>query len=296
MNGLFRTMALTVAAFGIFACNRMDKPSEPSPSSEATGSARIRLPTLPMGFVPDSSLDSNGSMIFQLTVTGAGMSPIHSSWNLNPGKTEKVVLTDIPVGWPRVFSGRLIWMSARGDSSVTHEGVDSAEISRDKIAEVALYLRKKGSTGTAEVCVEVEGWPSDSTCIKRPSFPITDVAGCWQVTVRRYYGTHDSVLRTGRLSIAQRDTALKGTITWASGQVEYAPGVYYPVSTGLVIFGHKGVGSYYLKAYFDSNGVALAGDYRDSARIFEGSLRATRMGCDSTALPWEDTTVVAPVD
>lgn len=284
MNGLFRTLALTVAAFGIFACNRMDKPSGPSPSSEATGSARIRLPNLPIGFVPDSSLDSNGTMVFQLMVTGPGMSPIHASWGLNPGKSEKVILTDIPVGWPRVFTGRLIWESAWGDSSVTHEGVDSAEISRDKIAEVALYLRKKGSTGAAEVCVEVEGWPSDSTCIKRPTFPITDVAGCWQVTIKRYFGTRDSVLRIGKLKITQMDTALTGTITWASGQVEYAPGVYYPVSTGLVKFGHEGVGDYYLKAYFDTNGVALEGDYRDSARVFEGGLRATRIGCDSTAL------------
>lgn len=275
-------MALTVAAFGIFACNRMDKPSGPSPSSEATGSARIRLPSLPLGFVPDSSLDSIGSMVFQLEVTGPGMSPIHAAWDLTPGKTEKVMLTDIPIGWPRVFSGHLLWTSAGGDSTVTHEGVDSAEIFRDKVAEVALYLRKKGSTGAAEVCVEVEGWPSDSTCIKRPTFPIKDVAGCWQVTVSRYFDDHDTVLRIGKLGITQMDTALAGTITWASGQVEYAPGVYYPVSTGLVKFGHQGVGSYYLKAYFDTNGVALEGDYRDSARIYEGGLRAVRIGCDST--------------
>lgn len=285
MNGLFRTLALTVAAFGIFACNRMDKPSGPSPSGEVTGSARIRLPTVPIGFAPDSSLDSTGSMVFQLTVTGPGMSPIHASWDLNPGRSERVLLGDIPVGWPRVFSGRLVWLGAWGDSSVTHEGVDSAEIFRDSVAEVALYLRKKGSTGAAEVCVEVEGWPSDSTCIKRPTFPITDVAGCWQVTVRRYVDSQDTVLRIGRLGITQRDTALTGKLAWASGQVESAPGVYVPVATGLVLLGNPAGGSFYLKAYFDSNGVDLAGDYRDSARIFEGGLRAVRIGCDSTAFP-----------
>jgi hypothetical protein len=285
MNVLFRTLALTVAAFGIFACNRMDKPSGPSPTSEATGSARIRLPTVPIGFAPDSSSDSTGSMVFQLTVTGPGMSPIHASWDLTPGRSEKVLLADIPVGWPRVFSGRLLWLSAWGDSSVTHEGVDSAEIFRDKVAEVALYLRKKGSTGTAEVCVEVEGWPSDSTCIKRPTFPITDVAGCWEVTVRRYFETHDSLLRIGTLGITQMDTALTGTITWASGQVEYAQGFYYPVSTGLVILGREIPGDYYLKAYFDTTGVELQGGYRDSAGIYEGGVRAVRIGCDSTAYP-----------
>ena len=283
MNGLFRTLALTVAAFGIFACNRMDKPSGPSPTSEATGSARIRLPTVPTGFASDSSRDSSGRMVFELTVTGPGMSPIHASWDLNPGKSEKVMLGDIPVGWPRVFSGRLLWLSAWGDSSVTHEGVDSAEISHDKIAEVGLYLRKKGSTGAAEVCVEVEGWPSDSTCIKRPTFPITDAAGCWEVAVRRYFDNHDTLLRIGKLGITQMDTVLAGTITWASGQVEHAPGIYYPVSTGLVKFGHEGFGDYYLKAYFDSTGLELQGDYHDSARIYDGGLRAVRIGCDSTA-------------
>jgi hypothetical protein len=63
-----------------------------------------------------------------------------------------------------------------------------------------------------------------------------------------------------------------------------------------VKFGHEGVGSYYLKAYFDTNGVALEGEYRDSASVIEGGLRAVRIGCDSTALPWENSTVVAPVD
>lgn len=283
-------MALTLAAFGMFACNRMDRPSGPSPSGEATGSARVLLPTMPIGFVPDSSLDSNGSMILELTITGPGMSPIHASWDLNPGHTEKVLLKNIPVGWPRVFSGRLIWTSALGDSTVTHEGVDSAEISRDKIADVALYLRKKGSTGAAEVCVEVEGWPADSTCITRPDFPITDVAGCWLATVTRYYvtrdtidRTRDTILRVGTLNIAQMDTALTGTITWASGQVEKAPGVYYPVATGLVKFGHQGFGDYYLKAYFDSTGLALEGEYRDSAAVYAGGLRAVRTACDSTA-------------
>lgn len=294
MNGMFRTLALILAAFGMFACNRMDKPSGP-PSGEATGSARVLLPTMPIGFVPDSSLDSNGSMILELTVTGPGMSPIHASWDLNPGHTEKVLLTNIPIGWPRVFSGRLIWKSGWGDSTVTHEGVDSAEISRDKIAEVALYLRKKGSTGAAEVCVEVEGWPTDSTCVKRPTFPITDVAGCWQVTVRRYFENRDSVLRIGKLRISQLDTVLNGTITWASGQVEHAPGIYYPYSTGLVKFGHQGIGNYYIKAYFDTNGVALVGTYHDSADVYEDGLRAVRIACDSTAFP-VDTTVVAPGD
>jgi hypothetical protein len=211
-------------------------------------------------------------------------SPIHASWNLNPGKSEKVVLADIPIGWSRVFSGRLLWKSAWGDSSVTHEGMDSAVIFRDKVAEVALYLRMKGSTGAAEVCVEVEGWPSDSTCIKRPTFPITDVAGCWEVAVRRYFDNRDTLLRIGKLGITQMDTALTGRITWASGQVECAPGVYYPVSTGLVKFGHLGFGDYYIKAYFDSTGLELQGEYRDSARIYEGGLRAVRIGCDSTAL------------
>lgn len=294
MNGMFRVMGLSVAAFGMFACNQVEKPSGPSASREATGSARIRLPTLPIGFVPDSSLDSNGSMLFQLTVTGPGMSPIRASWDLEPGRAEKVLLSDIPVGWPRVFSGRLLWKSAWGDSSVTHEGVDSAEISSDKVAEVALYLRKKGSTGAAEICVDVEGWPSDTTCIRRPTLPIRDAAGCWQLTVRRFFETHDRLLRTGKIEITRQDTVLTGTITWASGQVERAPGIYTPAGTGLVLFGHEGAGDFYLKAYFDSNGIELQGDYRDRARTVEGGLRATRIGCDSTSPPPWDSTEVAP--
>jgi hypothetical protein len=291
-----RMAAVVLAVFALFACDQSDKPSAPSITGEGTGSARIKLPSIPAGYVPDSSLDSSGLAVFQLTITGPGMEPIRESWYLTPGQTDPVVVGEIPVGWPRTFTGRLIWMAGWSDSTITHEGMDTVAISRDTVAEVSLYLRKGGSRGAAEVCVQVEGWPADSNCIKRPTLPITDVAGCWRVTVRGPHGTPDSVLRIGELKITQWDSLLAGTIKWASGQMEHAMGAYYPVSTGLVLFGHGGAGggSYYIKAYFDSNGVALLGEYHDSARTFMGSLRATRLVCDTADTPPVDTLCCMP--
>src|SRR5690606_2459543 len=259
----FRLIAIALAAFGLFACDQSEKPSGPAAAGEGTGSARLKLPSIPAGYLPDSSLDSSGQAVFLLTITGPGMDPIHSSWYLTPGQTEPVVINDIPVGWPRTFTGRLLWMSGRGDTAVTHEGKDSVAISGNAVAEVSLYLRKIGSRGAAEVCVQVEGWPADSTCLKRPTYPFRDASGCWRLAIDTVVGGKDSLYR-GTLRIIQKDSTLIGEIIWDAGRRESATGGVYGGNTGMVRLGGATGHSYYIKAYFDSTGQWLLGEYRDS--------------------------------
>lgn len=289
----FRMVCIGLAAFGLFACEQSDKPSAPSVAGEGTGSARIKLPSLPQGYVPDSSLDSSGMAVFQLTITGPGMEPIRESWYLTPGHTDPVIVGEIPVGWPRTFTGRLIWMSGWSDSTVTHEGMDTVAISRDTVAEVSLYLRKRGSRGAAEVCVQVEGWPADSGCIKRPKYPFLDASGCWRLSVRTAIGGRDSLVG-GTLKITQRDSNIVGAISWDSGREEIATGGVYAASTGLVLLGRNSEQSYYIKAYFDSTGRGLEGEYRDSGMAASIGLRAVRILCDTMVAPPLDTICCRP--
>jgi hypothetical protein len=161
-----------ITLLGLVACNPIDKlTSKPVDPMEGTGMARMKLPSLPKGFIPDSTLDSNGQAYFQLIISGNDMDPIYHSWTLYPWQTEPVTISGIPAGNDRVFTGRLLWMSVRtGDTTLTHEGVSTASIYRDSIADVFLYLQKK-SGGSANICIEVEGWQSDSTCIRPTPLP-----------------------------------------------------------------------------------------------------------------------------
>ncbi len=281
MTQKFRAIGFALAAFGLFACNQDEKVAAPS-GSEGTGSARFELPAIPAGFLAKTSAGSKA--VFSLTISGQGMTPIQKSWTLGNAGGNQVTVTGIPAGFIRTFYGRLSSSSldtTKKDTGAVYEGWDSAFVDRDQVAEVHLYLRKKGK-GSAHVCVDVEGLPPDSSCIPRTH--ITNFAGCWAVQITKLGKTPktDTVFK-GKLKINQWDTSLSSTITWPSGKRDSSFG--YVGQGGDTAFLGYGGGSFRFKGVLDSSGLTLRGDFNDSLRRIAGALVGTSTACDTVVPP-----------
>jgi hypothetical protein len=296
MNRIFRAVGFAVAAFGLFACNQPDKIAAPGTgnhSQTGKGSAHVRLPTVPADYLAKSAAGSQARALFALTISGEGMAPIYQSWVLTPGQPQSAYIADIPVG-NRVFYGRLIKLdSAFADTSVTHEGSDTAWIERDSITDVNLFLRKAGG-GTAHVCVEVEGWPTDSSCYKPPIPPYPRFGGCWNLSILK----QDSVFKA-KLKIQQWDSLVFGVVTWNSGAQDTAWGRIYG-STILLENGNI-PSQFTLKADMVSsvvdtlNPIELRGFFSAIARGISGTATGSRTSCDTIVQPPIDTAYV-PID
>lgn len=276
-------LGFSAAALALSGCNQPERSPMRSETKGPSGSARIALPDIPAGYLPDSG----SKAWFSLTITGAGMDPILKTWSLKgAGGTDAPVLVEgIPAGM-RSFRGRLIRIdSGKRDTTVTHEGVDSAFIVGDSVAEVRLYLKAAG-LGAAKVCVEVEGWPADSACIAPPS-PLPDVAGCYAITVDKP-GPKDSrqdTLFRGRLRLTQSGGNLKATLDRGNGRMEKADGQVG--NDGVIDF--EAGGDFILKGHPDSSG--FWGFFTDSSHGISGSLRLDAESCDAPILP--DTVVAS---
>lgn len=283
MPGKALTLGLALAAFGLSACNQPDKSPIQADPHTAMGSVRIALPKLPAGY-----LASTGEQAwFALTISGAGMAPMTRSWIVGPDAPPPLDVDGIPAGL-RSFRGRLIRIDSAGrDTSVTHEGVDSAWILRDSVTEVRLFLRQLGSLGSAHICVEVEGWPSDSACISPPPPPFPgSISGCYSLVVSKPgpLPGHDSLFK-GSLRLLQSDSVgVFGALTWNSGVSDSATGVYS--RSGQLYLG-LGRSDFSFQAQRDTLG-RLAGPFYDSLRFIMGQAVATPGSC----LP--ETTVVPP--
>lgn len=263
-------------AIGLIACDKEDRSPVQPDGKEGKGSANIALPKLPAGYLADSGQKA----LFSLTITGSGMDPIMKSWYLYPDRSQSLLVEGIPVG-ERHFYGRLIRIDAKtGDTTVTHEGSDSAFIERGAVTDVHLYLRA-GGYGSAHLCVEVEGWPADPTCIPPPP-PLPIVEGCYQVQVKP--NGSDSML-TAWLRVVQKDTGFLSYLTWATGEVDTASG--RPFSSGpTAYFGVDGKGDFLFKAYVDSLG-NLSGAFQDEARGIIADMAIARRSdvCGPDTLP-----------
>ena len=302
MNRIFRAVGFAVAAFGLFACNQPDKIAAPGTgthSQTGKGSAHVRLPTVPAEYLAKSTAGSQAKALFALTISGDGMAPIYQSWVLTPGQPQSAYIGDIPVGY-RVFYGRLIKLdTAFGDTSVTHEGSDSAWIERDSITDVNLFLHKAGG-GTAHVCVEVEGWPTDSSCYKPPIPQYPRFDGCWNLSILKKGVTskQDTVFKA-KLSIQQWDSAVSAVITWNSGARDSAWGRIYG-STILLENGNN-KGEFTLKAdlvrsVVDTlNPIELRGWFFSMTRRIDGEATGSRAPCDTVIDPI-DTVFVPGID
>jgi hypothetical protein len=292
MNRIFKAVGFALASFGLFACNQPDKIAAPGTgthSQTGKGSAHVRLPSIPADYLAKSAAGSPVKALFALTITGDGMAPIYQSWVLTPGQPQSAYIGDIPVGY-RVFYGRLIKLdTAFGDTSVTHEGSDSAWIERDSITDVNLFLRKAGG-GAAHVCVEVEGWPTDSTCYKPPIPQYPRFGGCWNLSVLKKGATpkQDTVFKA-KLSIQQRDSIVSGVLTWNSGARDTARGQIY--GTTILLENSSNNGQFTLKAdlvqiVVDTlNPIELRGWFDSRTRNISGAATGSRAPCDTIVQP-----------
>jgi hypothetical protein len=260
----------SLAALGLSGCDRQDRsPTQPDEKG-LTGSARVALPSLPAGYLADSTQTA----WFSLSITGPGMTPILKSWTLSPNHSEPVLVQGIPAGM-RNFYGRLVRVDpGKGDTTITHVGTDSAYIQSGAVAEVHLYLKAAGS-GSAHVCVEVEGWPADPTCIVPP--PVINVAGCYSLRVINSNAARGQDTLEARLRITQSDTSLQAWVTWASGQTDSTIGAILFGETVYVGWGAAG-SAFHFKAARDSMGV-LHGWVMDADRNLSGEAHARPAPC-----------------
>jgi hypothetical protein len=165
------------------------------------------------------------------------MAPRRQSWPLDSSATT-VRVTGIPVG-PRLFTGELQTGGvARYSDSVW------AAIEKGKTAYV--HLKLGSSTGDAQICVEIEGFPLPANC--RPPVPkVPDVSGCWAFSVPDT-GVRDS-LRL-QLHILQRDSSLQAVLLAPDGRRDTARGGV--TGSGWVTIGQDAADDFFLSVGVDS--------------------------------------------
>ncbi len=277
-----RNVSLPLAAATFFACNQGDRVSQ-TESDGRTGSASIRLPALPSNYLAKTS--ASAKAIFSLSITGPSMQPIQKSWVLSSDTASTFTVTGIPVGYLRLFSGRLLKISSKGDTVEAHFGSDTARIVSDTVAQVRLRLNKSG-LGAADVCVEVEGWATDSSCVKIKPAPF-NLTGCYSVLISK----SDSLgfllaPELAKLSLTQSDTLVHAILKWSSGRVDSAKGIFSPQMT-LFLGPWNGTdtavhnGSFYLKAGF-SQDRSFGGDLTlDNQRSYQ-MISGVPTSCDAS--------------
>ncbi len=135
-----------------------------APSNDAgTGVAVVVLPEIPDGFLAKTQL--TGARL-ELMIYGARMDTMLHQWAVGSMPIDPVVIDGIPAGSARVFEGRLV----DSRETLTHAGQVACDIGPGDT--VFVTLRLLAQTGTAVVCIEIEGLPS--SCEPTPS-PVPDV-------------------------------------------------------------------------------------------------------------------------
>ncbi len=291
MTPKLRPLGFVMAGCGIFvflACNQNeDKRNCCGPISQGTGSAHIRLPSVPAGYLAKTAAGAKAQALFALTIYGNDMAPMRLSWLLTPGNAQSADIPGIPAGYPRIFEGRLIRLDSAGDdTTATHEGSDTVAIRTDSVAQVNLFLRKTGG-GSAHVCVDVEGWPNDSACILPPILipHSAQFGGCWNLSVTKPGAAkrQDSSFHA-KLRIQQWDTNLVAILTWNSGARDTTFG--YVAGNGSAHIGYSG-GEFRINAMLDTNLVdttfnkSFRGTFNDSLRSIYGTLFGKEAPCDT---------------
>ncbi|NLD94782.1 MAG: hypothetical protein GX639_19170 [Fibrobacter sp.] len=138
--------------FGLFSCSQNASISSSGNPTEQTGSVEITLPDLSKGALSksDALLDTNS---LNLIITGANMDTIKYSWQKFDLRGQKVRINGIPAGVNRYFAGYLTEKS----NIVTHTGKVAATIEAGRVAQLTLKL---SATGSVDLCIEIEGYPS----------------------------------------------------------------------------------------------------------------------------------------
>ncbi len=278
---------LACAIFGLFGCNQSERSATGPTVGAPMGSAMVRLPALPKDYLAKTGAGTQA--LFVLSVSGEGMHPIRKSWTLYPGHLDSVVIAGIPSGISRNFTGQLFQLDSTGmDSTLTHEGIDSAYIEGNKTADIHLFIHKKNA-GSAHVCITIEEWSSDTTCINsHPTLPIpSNVVGCWKFSVTRkgVAPNFDSVF-TGKLIIRKWDSILTGSVTWKSGARDSATGYVLSNGSHRVVFGSTPpYRQFSFDAILNSTGSSLCGVFSSPLRNIKGNFVATHTTCDTLIVP-----------
>jgi hypothetical protein len=199
------------------SCMQPENPSlGPDARDEAVGEAEIHLPSLPPGFLGKAAAHAETDTLmgplpatFILTLSGGGMEPRRESWPMGDSSLGPIKVADIPVGL-RLFKGELAVGGA-----VAY--VDSVWAMVEAGRTVAVHLRLRQTSGSATVCVEIEGLPLPAGCA--PVRRIPDVSGCWNFLLPSPDSGQAAVL-----SILQRDSLLEGVIRWPDGITDTSRG------------------------------------------------------------------------
>lgn len=278
MHSWKRILAPVIASLGLFACDRPD--AVPTGPDAATGTARVALPALPAGYLAGAE-----AAWLRLDITGPGMVPIFAAETLYVGQSATLEVKGIPPG-TRVFHGTLYRTdSAGGDTAATHEGSVTALIQAGATANVPLFLKSTDS-GSAHICLQVEGWPVDSSCAQPPPQPrYPDLAGCYALTVTKPGPRQDSLFKA-TLRITQYDSSLFAVATWKSGAKDSATGYVLPGGGGFYLGSHPS--QFVFKGNLDTGSGGLSGYFQDSARGISGDASAGRVACDTVTPPPPD--------
>lgn len=167
-----KTKLSLICAWMLMSCMQPSREAGQDDPSTEFGNASLILPA----FTP-SALAKAGQKLgtFTLEIAGTGMAPMNLTYPLDSLDGKPVLISRIPAGARRVFTGRLL----DPQGAITHEGSSPAAIEPGKTAQVHLVLRMT-NTGNATICVEVEGLPPPANCTKPPDS--VKVAGCWTLS------------------------------------------------------------------------------------------------------------------
>ncbi len=117
---------------------------------EEWGSAQVYLPQLPA----DTTV--SGPLTLEFNITGPGMDSMNYSWDLVAAGGSPVIIENIPSGSTRMFSGKLY----NENGELTHKGEISSSVPAGDTVVVNLRLNR--ISGSAVICIEIEGFPWSS--------------------------------------------------------------------------------------------------------------------------------------
>jgi hypothetical protein len=147
----------------LFSCAEKNPTASISDNTQSeVGQAIVRLPDLSshqLQKLPAGVTDPNA---LTLLIVAADMDTIKYSWPLAGLKGQQVLIEGIPAGKNRLFEG---FLTSRGN--LTHSGKVAVQILAGQQVPVSLKLT---GVGSADVCIEVEGYPS--SCNQNDTFSV----------------------------------------------------------------------------------------------------------------------------
>lgn len=159
---------LFLGLFGIFSCSEKNPTSSAgNESMDGFGKAVVQLPDLSSSMLKKTAvgIDSNA---LTLLIVAPDMDTMKFSWPVYSLKGQTIQIEGIPAGYNRTFEGFLTNKSG----VITHSGKVSVKIIAGEVVPVHLKL---SGVGGADVCIEIDGYPS--ACSSTDSLYISSCIG-----------------------------------------------------------------------------------------------------------------------